>query len=63
MKLTTFVRGEIIAVVVRDQVDNRAVRQRRRFVEEQASLLDARAERTHIHNCTAYSTVTQDGRS
>jgi hypothetical protein len=48
MKAAAFFVAEIVPFVVGDQVDNRAVRQRRRFVENQTPFLDASTERAHV---------------
>ena len=48
MKAAAFLVVEIVPFVVGDQIDNRAVRQRRRFVENQTPFLDASTERAHV---------------
>ena len=47
MQSTAFLLIEIVPFVIGDEVDHRAIRQRRRFVENQTPILDARAQWAH----------------
>jgi hypothetical protein len=47
MKVAPFLGAEIVPFVICDEVYDSAVRQRRRFVENQSPLLDASTQGTH----------------
>ena len=50
MQGTAFLVGEVIALIVCNQVDNRPVRQGCRFVENEPAFLDMGSERSHAAN-------------
>jgi len=54
-----FLVGEVVALVVRDQLDNRALGQRCRLIENQPAFLDACSETAHAIYCMARQMVRQ----
>jgi hypothetical protein len=47
MEGATLLVGQVVAFVIKNEVDDGAVRQGRRFVKDQAALLDTRPKTTH----------------
>src|SRR5262245_62898877 len=59
MKAPAFLVAEIVAFVVGDEIHNCAVRQRRRFVENQTSFLDASTQRAHVDTVRRSATISK----
>lgn len=54
MQSAPLVVREVIALVVRHQVDDGPIRQGRRLVENEPALLDTCSEWAHVGHCTGF---------
>lgn len=62
MQSATLLIRQVVALVVNYQLENGAVWQGSRFVEEEASLLDVRSERAHCDTVWPWPLAPQAGR-